>query len=236
MTGAAAPSEPDVFWGFGDVALFVGIAFLAALASALAIRPFHIPSKGAEVLAAQFALYGLLFLGLYLIFRLKYGRPFWGPLGFRTEGVEWWIAPLGVAQAFAVSALGAALRTPDLDSPMLELLADPATLGLFALFGSTLGPLCEELTFRGFLQPLLVRASGPVAGVFAAALPFGVLHLPQYGYSWRHALLITLAGAGFGAARHALGSTLGAAVMHGAYNFTFFLALLWKRGELPALW
>ncbi len=235
MEAVEAP-DPDVFWGFDDVFLFVGLACVSGLVSVLLIKPIHIQSKGVEALSAQFILYGFLFLGLYLMFKLKYARPFWRSLGYRPATGGWWIAPAGVALAFAISAIGALLKTPDLDTPMVRMLSDPATIGLFAVFGSTLGPLCEELAFRGLLQPLLVRSAGPTVGIFAAALPFGVLHLPQYGYSWRHALLITLAGAVFGFVRQAMRSTLAATVMHSAYNFTFFLALMSKREELPALW
>jgi membrane protease YdiL (CAAX protease family) len=38
-------------------------------------------------------------------------------------------------------------------------------------------PLCEELLFRGLLQPRLVRGLGPVAGVALTAALFGASHL-----------------------------------------------------------
>jgi len=56
----------------------------------------------------------------------------------------------------------------------------------------------EELIFRGFLQPLLVRSLGAPAGILATALPFGLLHFQEYGNSWRHVLLISLSGVAFG--------------------------------------
>ncbi len=233
---SAEPAGREVFWGFEDILLFIGLACVSALASMFLIKPLHIRSKGVEALTAQFVLYGFLFLGLYLIFKLKYARPFWRSLGFVPAAGGWWIAPAGVALAFGISGLGVLLKTPDLDSPMARMLSEPTTIVLFAVFGSTLGPLCEELAFRGLLQPLLVRNAGPAAGILAAALPFGVMHLPQYGNSCRHALLITLAGATFGIVRQAMRSTLAATVMHSAYNFTFFLALMSKREEFPALW
>ena len=94
--------------------------------------------------------------------------------------------------------------------------------------------MCEELAFRGFLQPLLVRSLGTVPGILAAALPFGLLHFQEYGNSWRHVLLISLAGAAFGWMRHATGSTKAAAIMHASYNAIEFVLLLMAK-SLPHL-
>jgi len=99
--------------------------------------------------------------------------------------------------------------------------------------GITLAPLCEELGFRGFLQPLLVRSLGAVPGVLLTALPFGLLHYQEYGNSWRHALIIAVAGAAFGWMRQATGSTKAAVVMHAAYNLLFFIALMTEKRMLP---
>ena len=97
-----------------------------------------------------------------------------------------------------------------------------------------MAPVCEELIFRGFLQPLLVRSLGAPAGILATALPFGLLHFQEYGNSWRHVLLISLSGVAFGLMRHATGSTKAAAVMHSSYNaFQFVLLMIAK--SLPHL-
>jgi membrane protease YdiL (CAAX protease family) len=62
---------------------------------------------------------------------------------------------------------------------------------------------------------------------------FGLLHFPEYGNSWRHALLITAAGAAFGWMRHATGSTKASALMHAAYNALFFAALFTQGKSGP---
>src|SRR5262249_34158021 len=120
--------------------------------------------------------------------------------------------------------------TPSTENPMTELLKGRLSLILMAIFGITIGPLCEELAFRGFLQPLLMRSFGTVAGVVIAAIPFGLLHFQEYGNSWKHALLISLAGAAFGWMRAATGSTKAAALMHAAYNALFFFAFVSTKG------
>ena len=128
------------------------------------------------------------------------------------------------------------MRTPDIDSPMKALLSDPTSVMLVALLGITIGPVCEEIVFRGFLQPLLVRSLGALPGILLAAVPFGLLHLQEYGYSWRHALLITLAGASFGWMRHRTGSTKAAALMHASYNGVFFMVLVLQQVAVHGRW
>src|SRR5256885_2249784 len=76
-----------------------------------------------------------------------------------------------------------------------------------ATLAVTLGPVSEELIFRGFLFPLLARTFGVVVAILGAALPFALLHGPQYAWSWRHILLVLLAGCAFGWVRHRTGST-----------------------------
>jgi hypothetical protein len=146
-------------------------------------------------------------------------------------------ALLGCVQALAVAVLGLLLKTPNIDSPIKELFSGRWSLIALAAVGTTVGPLFEELAFRGFLQPLLVRTLGVAAGIGGAAVCFGLVHLPQYGLSWRHGLLITLAGAGFGIMRHVSQSTIAATVMHGAYNLTLFLGFISAGGkDVPRTW
>jgi uncharacterized protein len=239
MTGEAPP-EREPFWTYMDVLVFAGLAIPCMLlgfgivkAAFWALR-LHPAVKTWELLLDQFAGYGLLFGALYAIFHLEYGRPFWKSLAWTKGRLPWvWVVLAGVASVAAVSVLGTAIQTPNTSNPMLDLLKDRTSIVLIAIFGVTLGPLCEELAFRGFLQPLLVRSLGSTAGILAASVPFGILHFQEYGNSWKHVLLITLAGASFGWMRHATGSTKAATIMHGVYNALFFVAFL-AQTKLPA--
>ena len=143
---------------------------------------------------------------------------------------------LGVLTAAAVLAAGAFLQMPQIDTPMEELLADNLSLIVIAIFGSTLGPLVEEVLFRGLLQPLTVASAGTIPGILIAALPFALLHGPQYGWSWRHVALIVFAGAAFGWWRNRTKSTGAATVMHAAYNLFLFVGFIVGRflgAEVP---
>jgi len=228
-TTAEAPppagQERNPFWHYPDLLLFAGLVVLAALISlvlvplALSVLRVHIASRVTQAILTQTLLYVLAFSGLAFLFRIEYDRPFWRSLGWENFRLPVWLVMLcGIATAIGVGAVSILLRTPNTNNRMTEMMADRHAVVPVAFFAVTLGPLAEELGFRGFLQPLLVRSLGPVGGVIAAAIPFGLLHAPEYGYSWRHVLLISLAGSLFGWMRYRTGSIQASALMHASYN------------------
>ena len=223
------PPEVFPFWGYPDVAVFLTIALAGlmctSLAAGLILKAAHVKEIFVE-LPAQFLLYGLLLGTLAVIFRRYYGRPFWKSMRWVPSGVSVsLLVSCGISLAFAIMIASVLLRTPDTESPMKELLSDRASMLLVGVAGTTLGPVCEELLFRGFLQPVLVESFGAALGIFLTAVPFGLLHVPEYGGSWRHGLLITMTGVAFGWMRQRTGSTKAAAIMHATYNGVFFLLL-----------
>jgi membrane protease YdiL (CAAX protease family) len=236
----APPPESYPFWGYLDLFAFILIALFGLIVEWVATRPWIADPHVKQIfvlLPAQVLLYAFLLGALALIFRRYYGRPFWRSLHWTPA--DWstpFVATCGVLVALTVAVASLLLRTPDIDSPMKALLADRTSVLLVAVLGTTLGPVFEEIVFRGFLQPLLVRSLGAAPGILLAAVPFGLLHLQEYGNSWRHALLIALAGAAFGWMRQRTGSTKAAAVMHAAYNCVFFLLLAAQQAALHGRW
>jgi uncharacterized protein len=234
------PPPPRVpFWSYSDLAVFLGLLIASALAGLglvtliFNVFPVHLQAKVAEALIAQCLIYVLTFGALAVMFRVQYDRPFWRSLGwtsFRLPALV--VAGCGVVTAVVVAFIGALIRTPTAPNRITEMLEDPKSLVLVAIFGLTIAPLAEELGFRGFLQPLLVRSLGPVPGVLGAALGFGLLHFPEYGNSWRHALLIMLAGAAFGWMRYRTGSTKASTLMHASYNALEFIAYFAQPKEM----
>jgi uncharacterized protein len=228
------PPPPDryPFWNYRDLAVFAGMAIpcmlagFAIVALVLWLAGVHPANKLVELLPAQAIGYGLLFVVLYGIVR-TYDRPFWPSLGWNPLPVPaLMIVSAGLGTAILVAVVGNLIGTPETDNPMTELLKGRVSILMMAAFGVTIGPLCEELAFRGFLQPVLIRSLGTVGGILAASLPFGLLHFQQYGKSWKHVLLISLAGAAFGWMRHATSSTKASTLMHSAYNAVLFVAFL----------
>jgi len=240
-----APPEPEryPFWGYSDLLVFAGLVIPSMLTGWAVVKGgmwlFHIHAalRVSELLCEQFLGYGILFGGLLLMFRMEYERPFWRSLGWtRTPLPFLWNVICGLAAALVVAAMSYWIHPPNVSTPLTDLMQDRTSVILLATFGVTLGPLCEELAFRGFLQPLLVRSLGPIPGILATSIPFGLLHFQEYGNSWRHAVLIALAGASFGWMRQATGSTRASAIMHASYNALFFFVLLAQRRELPHIW
>lgn len=93
-----------------------------------------------------------------------------------------------------------------------------------------LGPVIEEIVFRGylfaFLRWFLSKAANdadcglPV--VVFAALIFAGVHLYQPGVSWLQLACITSTGTLYGWIRWRSGSTVPAAVAHGVYNLVLY--------------
>ena len=232
----SAPAEPpprEPFWGYFDLVLFIGLTLPCMMFGMLAVKAlmwifhFHTSVQLLELLPEQILGYALLFGALRLIFRLEYDRPFWGSLGWTPIGVApGLVASAGIVAAFGVILAGMLIHLPEGPNRMTDLLLQGKfSLVLLAAFGVGIAPLCEELAFRGFLQPLLVRTFGAVPGILIPAVAFGLLHFQEYGNSWRHALLLSGAGAGFGAMRHYTRSTKAAVLMHASYNAVLFVLL-----------
>jgi membrane protease YdiL (CAAX protease family) len=90
-------------------------------------------------------------------------------------------------------------------------------------------PIFEEAVFRGFLQPLLSRTFGTIAGILITAALFGGLHWPEYSGVWQDALAITLLGAIFGWVRVRTNSLIPSTIMHACFNSLAVLGLVLNK-------
>jgi membrane protease YdiL (CAAX protease family) len=94
----------------------------------------------------------------------------------------------------------------------------------------TLGPVLEEVVFRGYLFTLLTWSFRRLADdggrkrlvVMAAAVVFAVVHMSQPGTSWLQLACITSTGILYGWLRSRSGSVATAAASHAAYNLTLY--------------
>lgn len=202
------------FWSYGDL-VFMAILYIP-LSTAGMILLRH---RAGGLLAGQLAAYVAWFVVLALLFRIKYGRPFWSSLGW-TKAPHWFSRSfaIGMALMLAIAAASRWMQLPDIESPVRRLLEDSRTLPLTAFSIVVAGPLAEELAFRGFAQPLFVKSWGTLAGILLTALPFGILHAPQLENSWKNVALIVMAGVIFGGIRQLSRSTLASTVAHATYN------------------
>lgn len=224
-------AKPEVpFWGFGE--LFIGLAvFIVALEAVATIATLFLhdaAKRGYWTVAEEFTAYLILFAALKIIF-FFHQRPLLRSLAWVSQP----FGPLplmGVGFALVVVSivLQIVLRTPDTVTPFDRLLTgDPLSRVAIAVFGVTLGPVIEELLFRGFLQPVLVNAGGVFPGILITSCLFGAVHLSQNAGIWQSGVLIALAGFVFGVVRHVSGSTRASSIVHIAYNtLPFCLTLL----------
>ena len=93
-----------------------------------------------------------------------------------------------------------------------------------------MGPVLEEVVFRGYLFALLMWLLTRVAtdagrnrlAVVFAAVVFAVIHLAQPGVSWLQLACIASTGTLYGWIRCRSGSTAPAAVSHAVYNLALY--------------
>jgi len=94
----------------------------------------------------------------------------------------------------------------------------------------TLGPVLEEIVFRGYLFAFLMwllskgandAGRGRSVVVFAAVV-FAAVHLAQPGVSWLQLACIASTGTLYGWIRWRSGSTAPAALSHAAYNLSLY--------------
>lgn len=110
--------------------------------------------------------------------------------------------------------------------PAVHLQLGDTGADLWWLFGVVLapvviGPIIEEIYFRGHVQHSVIRASTPVVGIVVTALVFALLHLAEVT-SPGTALVVGLAtfvfGIAVGTLAHTTGRIGGAIIAHIVYN------------------
>ena len=231
------PHDPQPFWGYLDLFFFVGLCVPCLLVATLLVRVtaffFHTPMP-LMLLLSQSIWYFLVFGSVAALFRIRYDQPFWQSLGWRPISFS---AAAGAILAgpllmISIGLLGVALRTPEIELPFEDMLGSRGTVVLLGTLVVILGPVCEELAFRGFLMPLLMRSVGAAGGIVVTGVIFGSAHGYEYKWSWQYMLLISLVGCVFGWAKYKTRSTLTSALMHSTFNLAQFAALLWRTRTL----
>lgn len=232
----AAPPAREPFWGYLDLALVLGLTFaFVILCSIPALVLFHgeLPTDSPVLLLSSNV---VLYVGLYIAFRLvfafRHGKPVFRSLGWHRSNFNAWVMGIGgVVLAVSISGLASLVHTPKVPSPIDKLANSPVYLALFGVMAVTLAPLFEELFFRGFLQPLLSRTFGIIAGVLITAALFGSLHGPEYAWAWQYAVAVSLVGAVLGWVRVRCNSTIPATIMHACYNAAFVVAFVISKHD-----
>lgn len=229
-------------WSGWDVLAIVGLAFVTILVSQFVIlfgahffvyprTPLpSLAQKPLLLLVSQFMIDGTVALFLFLLVEGKYHVQFWQAIRWNWPSQSWKMLGVGVVMLFVLSMLENILPMPK-DTPFEKLFSRPRDAYLLAIIAVTLGPLVEELFFRGFFYPVLARRWGAGWGIFLTALPFALMHMPQYGWAWGALLVILVVGIVCGVVRAVTKSVGASFLVHVGYNGTqMLIAVLWTRG------
>jgi hypothetical protein len=220
----------DPVWSGWDVLQIAGLTLLTLFVAQLIIVVVaqrvayprvafaDVAQKPVLALLSELLTYGAVAVFMILLVEGKYHVRFWEAIRWRWPGrsVGRFLF-MGVALLFALNLLEHFLPTPK-STPFEQFFARPIDAYLTSIFAVTIGPLMEELFFRGFLYPVLERRVGVPAGILLTALPFGLMHLPQYGYEWSAVLIIFLVGVVLTAVRAWTKSVAAGFLMHVGYN------------------
>jgi len=233
---APPPVENPVFTGW-DVLAIAALTFATMIVLQLAVllaahwwwypheSMADVAQKPILLLISQFLIYAAVAVFMIMLVEGKYRVPFWQAIRWNWPRARWRLLALGVALLLALNLLENMLPMPK-DTPFEHLFDRPRDAYLISLIAVTLGPLMEELFFRGFMYPVLARRLGVFWGIILTALPFGLIHLPQYGWAWGAALVIFLVGVVCGAVRAATKSVGASFLVHVGYNGTQMVAAL----------
>jgi membrane protease YdiL (CAAX protease family) len=152
----------------------------------------------------------------------KYHVSFWQSIHWNWPRSAWKLLALGGILLLVLNALENVLPMPKA-TPFEKLFDRPLDSYLLAFIAIALAPLMEELFFRGLLYPVLARRLGAAWAVILSALPFALLHLPQYGYAWAIVLMIFIVGVVCGVVRATTRSVAASVLVHVGYNGTQML-------------
>lgn len=169
--------------------------------------------------AGQVAAYLVVLVFMIALVERGRGQPFGRAIRWNWPGA-WPVYLLGgCVLAIALQGFAHFLPMPKA-LPIDRFFQNAREAWALSLFGVTLAPLLEELFFRGFLYPVLVRRLRIVPAVILTAAGFGLIHAPQLGRAWAPVLIVFLVGVVLTITRAATKSVAAGLLIHIAYNGT----------------
>jgi uncharacterized protein len=238
-----APAPPafkageNPVWSGWDVLvigiLTLGVLLVVQLVIVLAARQFAYPhqswtdvaQKPVLALLSELVAYAAVAIYMILLIEGKYHARFWQAIFWKWPGkAALSFVGIGVLM-LGLDMLGRFLPMPK-TTPFDQFFEHPMDAYLTAAFAITLGPLMEELFFRGFLYPVLARRMGAFWGIVLTALPFGLIHYVQYR-SWSAVFIIVLVGVVLTTVRAVTKSVASSFLAHVGYNATLMALAAW---------
>lgn len=216
-------------WKIIDVVfVYVLILAMSVLAVGLLIISGIDNTNGVFPGILQLILSATMLLAIYLIVSKKYKTSFLNAFGLSSSrmpkslvqgiGVAFILVICTTLVSYGFSLLNhAPEQSPYNQMPQEKL----RIISLLAIF---VAPVVEEIFFRGFMQPALIKSIGIFGGIFATALIFGLSHAQYLDYNVA-LVAVTVIGLVLGMTRYYTGSVMPGMVAHLLNNFFAALSL-----------
>lgn len=238
----ATISPENPVWTGWDVLVIVGLAFATIFVVQFAVlfgahylfyphaSLMDLAQRPMLLLISQYVIDLSVVVYLLLLVEGKYHAGFLPAIRWNWPNRAWALLLLGFTMLLVLSFLENLLPMPK-DTPFDKLFQRPRDAYLLAIIAVSLGPFVEELFFRGFFYPVLARRWGVAWAIFLTALPFALMHLPQYGYAWGALLVIFIVGVVCGTVRAVTKSVGASFLVHAGYNGAqMLIAIFATRG------
>lgn len=228
------PQNPP--WSGWDVLrillMALGALFLSFVALAFVVpgrdvraRLNTLDARPELLIIGQMVAYLLILGYMYVLVTRERRQPrFWQAVSWNWPSSAWTFLVLGFLIQVVFLVVERFLPFPK-QMPFDAVLKRPFSIVLISLFSVTLGPLMEEMFFRGFFYPVLKRRVGVATAIIATAFPFALMHAAQYGNSWASVLLIFVVGVALAAVRENSNSLGASFLVHVGYNGTIMVIL-----------
>jgi uncharacterized protein len=228
------PLDEDPIWSGIDLLQLIGIVFAAmALLPLLILGLAHFAfyrqlplseiAKIPEILLlAQLLIYAAVFAAMRWLVRAR-GGAFFPAIRWNWPARPLNFLLIGVILYFILIVLSQLLPIPK-HLPIDQFFQTAREAGMMSIIAVTLAPFMEELFFRGFLYPVLVRRMGTLIAILLTSALFGLLHGAQLGYSWA-VLIIFLVGVALTTVRAVTKSVASSFLVHVGYNATLSILL-----------
>jgi membrane protease YdiL (CAAX protease family) len=231
---AALASSENPPWSGWDVLriallMFVVPYLIIPIVAVIVQKTFYpgvpfltVAQKPWVALTTQFGWY--LFVAAYMIMFVegKLHQRFWPAIRWIWPARYWLALVVLGAALVSLQSLERFFHLPK-HIPMEEFLKTPSAAILTAVFAVSLGPLMEELFFRGFLYPVIARRMGIFVAIAITSLAFGLIHGAQLGFAWGLVLIIFIVGIVLTVVRAKTGSVAASFLVHVAYNSTLVI-------------
>lgn len=264
---ASGPGVPARVPHIGHAALFIGFSFLILLAAQVSllglVHPVADPHKTAAaavhpklIVGAEAITYIVSLAVAFFLFPLMWQRSF-------GNGIQWnfdtakrnihKLIPMGLVLGFAVQAISSLVPVPK-SIPMDNFFRTPSDVWLVTIFGTTLGPLMEEIAFRGFLFPAFAIAydwlslprtpaarelwktttnlstTAVIFSTILSSMLFALLHAEQLAHAWVALFVLFCVSVVLTLVRIRTHSVACTTLVHASYNASVFLTMFIATG------